>query len=192
MRTTTIAALGFGLAITAQGAENPRVYVNRENFTDLAVLLRAEALATHIMATAGVELEWRGSRPAGADRLSERLTVVIDFKRAESAHDHPGALAYARPYEGVHIVLLFDRLENPSAGNFLKASILAHVMAHEITHALQGFERHSATGVMKAHWDESDYASMLRRPLPFTAEDIDLIQRGLRARRGMVSVSLPE
>jgi hypothetical protein len=188
MRTTTIVALGFGLAITAHGAENLRVYVNRQNFTDLVVLLRAEALATRIMATAGVELEWRGSRPAGTDRL----TVVIDFKRAESAHDHPGALAYARPYEGVHIVMLFDRLEICPAGSPLKASILAHAMAHEITHALQGFERHSVTGVMKAHWDESDYASMLRRPLPFTAEDIDFIRRGLRARRGTVSASLPE
>lgn len=96
--------------------------------------------------------------------------------------DHPNALAYAQPYEGVHIVVLYDRLENSTAGDLPKATLLAHVFAHEITHVLQGCVRHSAAGIMKACWSESESFSMLRRPLPFTAEDIDLIQRGVRAR----------
>jgi hypothetical protein len=52
-------------------------------------------------------------------------------------------------------------------------------MTHEITHLLQGISRHSATGVMKARWGTKDVVDMANNPLPFTPEDIDLIQCGL-------------
>ena len=35
---------------------------------------------------------------------------------------------------------------------------------------------------MKAHWDANDFMQMTQIPLPLAAEDIDLIQRGLRLR----------
>ena len=35
---------------------------------------------------------------------------------------------------------------------------------------------------MKAHWDNEDFARMTPMPLTFTDADVDLIQRGLRAR----------
>jgi hypothetical protein len=57
--------------------------------------------------------------------------------------------------------------------------VLGHVLVHEITHILQGIDRHSETGVMKARWTAQDYSKMTWEPLPFTPEDIDLIQRGL-------------
>jgi len=62
------------------------------------------------------------------------------------------------------------------------STLLAHVMTHEITHLLQEVAWHSATGVMKAHWNLRDYSEMAWRPLPFTQEDIDLIRCGLRRR----------
>jgi len=61
--------------------------------------------------------------------------------------------------------------------------ILAHVMTHEITHVLQGIERHSATGVMKARWDAKDFLNMTFSPLPFTVDDIDLLHTALRLRQ---------
>lgn len=60
--------------------------------------------------------------------------------------------------------------------------LLAHVMAHEITHMLQGVSRHSLTGVMKPRWDRNDYSQMAWRPLAFTEGDIALIQLGMKAR----------
>jgi hypothetical protein len=56
--------------------------------------------------------------------------------------------------------------------------LLGHVLAHEITHILQGVARHSAEGVMKAHWTEDDFAEMSFKPLRFTEEDITLIHYG--------------
>jgi hypothetical protein len=44
---------------------------------------------------------------------------------------------------------------------------------------LQGVERHSASGLMKARWDNRDYADMQRAHLKLTQDDMDLIDRGL-------------
>jgi hypothetical protein len=35
-------------------------------------------------------------------------------------------------------------------GQAFSNALLAHVMAHEITHVLEGIDRHSSEGVMKA------------------------------------------
>jgi hypothetical protein len=92
----------------------------------------------------------------------------------------PGCLAYALPYEGLHIVVFYDRIAQEHPG--LVKSLLAHVLAHEITHLLQAENRHSASGIMKARWIENDYKDMKLGLLAFSAEDIDLIYRGLLAR----------
>jgi hypothetical protein len=47
---------------------------------------------------------------------------------------------------------------------------------------LQGIDRHSEIGVMKANWTASDYSEMVSSPLPFTPVDIQLIHLGLAAR----------
>ena len=38
--------------------------------------------------------------------------------------------------------------------------LLAHVLVHEITHVLEGVDRHTGQGVMKARWTEDDLALM--------------------------------
>lgn len=58
------------------------------------------------------------------------------------------------------------------------------MFVHEITHMLQGTDRHSETGIMKAHWDKNEYFQMETAPLTFTEEDVRLIHRGLAARTG--------
>jgi hypothetical protein len=53
---------------------------------------------------------------------------------------------------------------------------LGNVLAHELTHALEGVPRHSSEGLMKDIWSARDYAGMLHGPLPFAAEDLDLLR----------------
>ena len=91
----------------------------------------------------------------------------------------PGAMAYALPYEGTHIVVFYDRVTK-KPGNV--SILLGHVIAHEVTHILQGVARHSESGVMKANWTGADYQQMSREPLQFTDHDVLLIHRGLKAR----------
>ncbi len=63
-----------------------------------------------------------------------------------------------------------------------RPALLAHVLAHEITHILQGRQRHSDSGLMKAHWGGEDYRQMASKTLTFTAEDIQMIYDGMGQR----------
>ena len=85
------------------------------------------------------------------------------------------------PYEGTHITVFYDRLQQRNEPKRLPV-VLAHVLVHEITHLLQGIDRHSVSGIMKAHWSIEDYHEMAFKPLPFTQDDVDLIQQGMDAR----------
>jgi hypothetical protein len=136
-------------------------------------LARAEGLAGQMFAVAGVRINWRSGRPSGD-------AITVGMSDVPSAY-HPEALAFALPYEGVHITVFYDRIRKRIAPD-LAATLLAHVLVHEITHSLQGIDRHSETGVMKAHWSSNDYTQMRARPLPFTDFDVELIQQGLASR----------
>ena len=89
---------------------------------------------------------------------------------------NPAALAYAQPFneESSGITILYNRVMNVfNGGPKSEAAILAHVLAHEIGHTLQAVDRHSATGVMKAHWKSHDFADMSMRAWDFTPDDVD-------------------
>jgi hypothetical protein len=70
-------------------------------------------------------------------------------------------------------------------------NLLAHVLVHEITHLIQGINRHSDRGVMKARWDEDDYEQMRSRRLAFTEYDIRLIRLGLEVRSSRAVLAKP-
>jgi hypothetical protein len=143
------------------------------------VVTRAEAIAAQIFAGVGVRIEWKHGERYCKSRSEQ--TIIVSLSTGAPATRVPGALAYAQPYEGVHIEVFFDRILK-TVDPLRVPGLLGHVLAHEITHILQGVNRHSEEGVMKAHWDERDHIEMNWKPLPFTAEDADLIQRGMDSR----------
>jgi hypothetical protein len=100
----------------------------------------------------------------------------------------PEMLGYALPYEGTRIVVFWERIE-ATAPNRDAAQLLAHVMAHEIGHVLEGTSRHSASGLMKAHWDKTDVRDLCWKPMPFAEEDIVLIYLGMKERASRVFAS---
>jgi hypothetical protein len=70
--------------------------------------------------------------------------------------------------------------------------VLAYVLVHEITHIVEGIDRHSDSGIMKAKWDDADNYEISRMKLRFAEDDVILIQAGLEKRtqqeRGKASV----
>jgi hypothetical protein len=164
---------GFQLVpVQAELESSPRL--------DWAVLSRARLVAAGILVPAGVELQWNRkstAMPCG------RPSIVIGFTENTPPQLLPGAMAYALPYAGggTRITLFLDRmaplfkLANGSQAGIL----LGHVLAHEITHVLQGTARHSASGLMKARFSESDFQQMLIRPMPLTPDDTRLIRQAL-------------
>lgn len=153
------------------------VCVNDNNSINVLALVRAQAIASQMFATAGVAVEWHSAAHASCQELQFPRAIVLDFVTATPGNN-PEALASAAPYEGIHATVLVDRLEG-IGGTAKRSKFLAHVMTHEITHLLQRISRHAQTGVMKARWDADDLMRMGYTTLPFTPEDIDLIQRGL-------------
>jgi hypothetical protein len=146
---------------------------------------QSRSIATRMFAGIGVRIEWhkKSSCPAGALRVS--------YSTGTPAELLPGALAYALPYEGTHIVIFYDRVQATVVDPNQVTVLMAHVMAHEITHVLEGIARHSAEGVMKAHWTPEDYSRMCWKPLKFADEDIVLIHLGLENRAARRNAQLP-
>jgi hypothetical protein len=122
----------------------------------------------------GVRLRWHVRPSCQTSHDLVRITIV-DQERPDSP---PDAMAYAYPYEGRHVLVMYPRVRrlecycerNPALG---------YVLAHEIAHVLEGISRHSASGILKAHWERADYEAMLNGSLWFAKEDVSLIQLGL-------------
>ena len=179
MRITAVAALA---AIAAAAASAQRtVTICRQGKTDFA-MKPAQQMASEMFAAIGVTLNWHEGT-AGCPSEAIRISLIV---RTPSAL-RPGAFAYAEPYED-HICLFYDRVAEMKPV-FLIPHWLAHVMVHEIGHVLQQSTRHSAGGVMKAYWTREDFDSMMWKPLPFTNEDINLIESGLAARSAVSSAT---
>jgi hypothetical protein len=178
MKLTMTMVLAAGMAWAGGTVPARTVTVCSRRTADSLTLYQAQAAASKMFATAGVKIDWREPRPCPAG------AILISLSDNAPESDHPGALAYALPYEGTHIVVFYDRILRRSAAVAPNAlpMLLAHVLVHEITHVLQGVSRHAATGVMKAQWDSRDFGEMRIKPLPFTETDIYLIQHSLDMR----------
>ena len=61
-------------------------------------------------------------------------------------------------------------------------------MAHEVGHLLLPYG-HSATGLMRANWDEANLRSAVHRQLNFTAEQAESIRARLLLLAGSESAS---
>ena len=158
-------------------AAEQNVTVCMDKGTNTTVVEEAQKIASKMFARIHVNLEWHGDRRFC--KVPGDHVIVVSLSTHTPRTLLPGALAYALPYEGTHIEVFYDRMDKEESGD---RYILAHVLVHEITHILQGFARHSETGVMQAHWGADDLTQMKLTPLDFTAEDVTLIRAGLKGR----------
>jgi hypothetical protein len=171
-----MAAILAGSAWAASKSDSQRLVICIEDGKHAGVA-DARAKASSLFLSAGVKLDWHGEV---SDCKGRPDAMVVSFRAMTPKTFHPGALAYAYPYEGVHIEVFYDRVAQADPG--LLPALMANVIVHEITHILQGIDRHSASGVMKAVWNSADYTLMKRGLLRFTAVDLEMIRDGFAAR----------
>jgi hypothetical protein len=143
-------------------------------------VLQAEQISAGMFAAAEVDLNWQAW-----NKHCPEDAVRVTFTEGMKAPRDIDTLAYALPYEGFHIFVLWDRLRMTASPRVLP-QLLAHVLVHEITHILQGIKRHSDSGIMKAVYSAEDISEMHCHPLPFTAEDLQLIELGIKGRQARV------
>jgi hypothetical protein len=180
MRLAGVAVIAVAIGTSAQAAQRPdgrvTVYFRDNPSVPDPVKSIAKVLASEMFAGIGVRIDWRSGQPAAS---SPHGAIAIELVTETPGTFLPGALAYAQPYEGIHIQVFYDRIKYKPA----PAELLAHVLVHEITHVLQGISRHSDSGIMKANWGGDDFQRMRYKPLSFAEEDVVLTHRGLEARK---------
>jgi len=139
------------------------------------VVARAKQLAKEVFDSIGVNMAWCGGRP------THEPGILIKVDLLAGPDEHSNELGNTTPFAKTHSITINYDAVRRSAGTSrqLEPVILGHVMVHEITHILQGVNRHSETGMMKARWTPEDYCDMQWKPLEFTPEDIILIRLGL-------------
>ena len=148
-------------------------------------ILRAELAVSALFHRIGVKVRWQNvaarNRLAGNWNADDGCGAPMAVQLETDTPDkwRPGAMAYAAPYanSGTSIHVFLDRVA--TSPDSVKETLFAYTLAHEITHVLEGFSRHSADGVMKAFWDNRDQYLMAVHRLAFAPEDVELIHLGI-------------
>ena len=169
-----VAAIATLLPMCVQAQQGVTVCVQRDAVVYGRTLIVATELTERVFAAIGVRINWCHDKPGGN-------AISIEFSEDTPMDYHPRAVAVALPYEGVRIRVFYDRIARRNRAGLIP-TVLGYVLAHEIAHILEGCDRHSETGVMKAEWNAGDVHSMESGPLSFAAEDVILIRAGLAAR----------
>ena len=160
------------------------VHVNNLSVAPPAALFQAKSMAREMFGRIGVQVQWQGTAPRDTD-AGCWPPVEIDLEAGLPGADRPDSMAYAMPYqEGRARIHVFVRRIASMVPASHMGILLGHVLVHEITHVLQGVDRHSGQGVMKAHWDIPDLRAMEVHPLPFDDLDVLLIHAGVRRSAG--------
>ena len=178
MKTLVFVAMAAVLTASAQAGQTVTVYVQNFVAVPNRTLIDAECIANRIFGPVGVRIDWRTGAP-------KQGAIALRVSEATPENYYPGTFGVALTYEGVHITVFYDRIRKLSSQSVI-AAVLGHVLAHEITHILEGIDRHSESGVMKAHWTDEDIAEMIYKPFVFAPEDVRLIQGGLMRRVGVL------
>jgi hypothetical protein len=144
------------------------------------IMSAAETLANQIFTSIRVTIRWHESPVCPA---APEVPVFMVIRTATPKTYFPDALGVALPLEGSHAWVFYDRVQRAVRDDKHLTALLAHVMVHEIAHVLQGINRHSESGILKANWSEREIAQMAVLPLAFTPTDATLIHMGIEDRR---------
>ena len=161
MKITGVTAIAAVVWTSAPGnaipAAEAQVIVCITPTQDMGLQSQAMKVASVILASSGVKIQWHDPSKCPAE------AIIITLSNNEPASLRPGLLAYALPFEGTHVVVFYDRVKNDRVKNRpgYAQAVLGHVIAHEITHILQGAVWHSETGIMKAQWSRADFMAMI-------------------------------
>ncbi|HTX36431.1 MAG TPA: hypothetical protein VME43_15485 [Bryobacteraceae bacterium] len=181
-------------ALAASGRVTVDVYMDSDNAL-FEWIYGAKAVVSGIYARIGIDLVWHSGLPRTTQAglpSDVRPAFGIGWDEAPESMA-ASALAAAHPYgsTGVAITLYEDRLcEYLREHKDMEEIVLGYVLAHELAHVMQGIDRHSASGILKARWTSEDCDLMRAGKLTFTPEDVELIREGLKWRPASKAATL--
>ena len=194
MKRILLALVLSGVAMRAANAGGEpgtqvTVYLDDQVNIPIGVMGRATMEASRTFANIGVPVQWTRRKLNPADsvketgcRMSNKLSIALTLIPYAPAKAPPGARAVANTRTG-EITVFYDRIRESSVNwPRLVPMLLANVMAHEVTHVLQGVGQHADHGIMNANWTVRDFHAMEDRSLQFTPMDIRIIHLGFASR----------
>jgi hypothetical protein len=186
MVAVTVAMAGRAESLKPQADALVTVFTYDRTGVPPAVMAGAERVATAAFAAAGIEVRWVEGKRLGELLVSDGEILSVVFDGPAPAHFASQALAFTTVDGGgdadVHVfysrvVRCEDHMPGLAAGpGAYLPQLLGNVVAHELTHALEGVVRHSSDGLMRAVWSAREYAEMVRGPLAFNAVDLALLR----------------
>ena len=168
--------LGMILALSASegwSRDTPRetltvtISVFNEANVPAGTLVQAEQTASRIFQNSGISVKWVNCSSHAVDSrdgtrcrrvvFPDHLQVHI-LQRPISLRESALGISFLdADGRGCYADIFYGRVEKLYEGTQLSpASILGHVVAHEIGHLLLGTSSHSAGGIMRAHWQRGD------------------------------------
>lgn len=138
----------------------------------------APQIAGSIFRKAGVVIKWQPPQSSPATVTACLRVELVDQTPPKVL---PGALGRSYPYCGCSktITVFLDRVRAMAGRPDREPALLAYVLVHEMTHVIQGVDRHSESGIMKARWSAEDRAAIFQRKLDFADVDARLLRIGL-------------
>ncbi len=142
------------------------------------VLARAEAEASRVLATGGVDVQWINCTDSSTDpepcrRSPDATALVVQILPAQaSTHGvEAEALGFAAPPDpnlpGKYAGVFFGRVASRAKGELSTEILLGHVIAHELGHLLLGVGGHARSGIMAGMWDSRALHQAARGELLF-------------------------
>ena len=137
-------------------------------------MIAAQAQVVSMFREIDVDVEWVAATPLdrggpGILRLSVAAAVAGSLRHG--AAPVLGVATHTPDGTGVAWAFYESIEQAARLHDVAVTAILASVMAHEIGHMLQGIERHSLAGLMRASWSSEDFQSAGRGGLRFSAAD---------------------
>jgi hypothetical protein len=181
LRRLATAAMAFAIALcgtaTVARSQEIVIHLEQQGVVPEKLMWEAESGTANIFKMIGLRVAWKSGKHAELQGCSRVINMAIVPSAPERIP--PGVLASAH-LESASIVVYYDRIE-PTIQVWpgLASALLSNVFAHEIAHVLQSLNRHSDTGILKAHWTRDDFLMMLTHRLSFTPLDVGLIRSGI-------------
>jgi len=171
-------------------AQTTAVQVQVYDYADLrpSTLHQFAALTQDILINAGISVKIeacaRGVQGSCATQTSNARRLVVRVvagaaKRMSNVRWPPLGQSFVDSeggtYASVFVATVHDQA---AAANVPWVIVLAYAAAHEIGHLLLGNQAHTLRGLMKAHWDSTDYQAMNQNHFHFSSEQTrELVSR---------------
>lgn len=172
-----------GIPVWAEDGQLPEFFVtvaiHNHAGVPANILSQAERTASSIFKEAGVYVDWVNcelpavaAQIAASCRITEfpkHLHLTIARRSKSLTESVLGISFLGEDGSGCYSDVFFGPTEELHERFHVDLGmLLGHIVAHEIAHLLLGTNAHSATGIMRPHWNDRDLADAGKDELLFT------------------------